>query len=573
MHDQLYVYDCLTGKLRVSNGDLMAIGAGKQNTFRVKTRSESAGVFAQRNGVCCFFPHNKLKSYSINSNRVTEATKIKPERFYLFIVNGGCFIVWFGNDDSRPDFGNFDSNSWFIYHPGKQEWSGSIELKHLVQTCRDYDETALATFEGLGHDAFLLSDLREVADFFEELTSKESTAQPAAQLSKTGYCCPSCQEKFIPNKALAIATHPALMGDPILGAEEMKRFEPTQYTPRRQVLDELGSICTEYACPFCHHKLPPFFEQTQHHHIAIVGAPGVGKTYFQAAQIHQLERELPRDFGIQYRDADPESNAAISNMRIRVFYSTTAEEFREGRAFMRGNLRKQVWRNNAYELFPRPFIYTLNKEKDSHSLVYYNTGNYKKATQQAVAIFEKNKLRETDSIFYLFDPTLEPAFREVLAEQKNPPSSMLVHQSQQLADIETQLRATLHLPPGERLHTPLAIILTKSDLWKHLLGPESLLPAVRNGRFKPENIKRNSARIRDLLFKIVPEVCTNAEAISDKVCYFAVSSFGSQPESYIDDFTGEEYISPIGGKLAPVHVTDPALWMLYSADNNLLPEA
>ena len=148
-----------------------------------------------------------------------------------------------------------------------------------------------------------------------------------------------------------------------------------------------------------------------------------------------------------------------------------------------------------------------------------------------------------------------------------------MHQSQQLADIETHLRATLHLPPGEKLHAPLAIILTKSDVWKDLLGPEPLLPAVRNGRFKPENIKRNSARIRNLLFKIVPEICTNAEAISDKVCYFAVSSFGSQPESYFDDFTGEEYISPIGGKLAPVHVTDPALWMLYSADNNLFPEA
>lgn len=573
MHDQLYVYDCLTGKLRVSNGDLMAIGSGKQNTFRIKSKAESAGVFAQRKGVCCFFPHNKLKNYSINSNRVSEATKIKPERFYLFVVSGGCFIVWFGNDDSRPDFGNFDSNTWYIYHPGKQQWSEAIELKHLVQTCRDYDETALATFEGLGHDAFLLSDLKEVADFIEEMAGKDTPAHHAAHPKRAGYCCPSCRENFSTSAALAVATHPFLIGDHILGAEEMKRFEPTQYTPRRQVLDELGSICTEYACPYCHHKLPPFFEQTLPHHIAIIGAPGSGKTYYQAALIHQLERELPRDFGIQYRDADPESNAAISNMRIRVFYSTTAEEFREGRTFMRGNLRKQVWRNNAYELFPRPFVYTLNKDKSAHSLVFYNTGNYKKATQQAVALFEKNKIRESDALFYLFDPTLDPAFREVMGNNTPQSAMPFVQQAQQLADIETQLRTTLHLPPGEKIQAPLAVIVTKSDEWKHLLGPEALLPVVRNGRFKPENVKRNSARIRDLLFKIVPEICMNAEAISDQVCYFAVSAFGSQPESFIDDFTGEVYISPVGGKLAPMHVTDPALWMLHMADSNLIPEA
>jgi len=350
-------------------------------------------------------------------------------------------------------------------------------------------------------------------------------------------------------------------------------FTPAKYNDKGQALDEMGAQCSEFACPHCHHKLPPFFEQTTHHHITILGAPTAGKVYYQAALIHQLERELPRDFNIPFRDATPESNTALNNMRIRTFYSSTPEEFREGRDMMHHALRRKVWRNNVFELVPRPFIYNLTKESSAHSLLFYNTGN----RESAQPVLPQIRKGEADAIFYLYDPTLEPAFREVIRDfatipQQAPCSNTVCSQSQLLSVAEMHIRTALNVPPGEKINIPISVIVTKCDIWKQLLGPEPLLPIVRNGRLKPQNLLRNSLRIRDLLFHLAPEVCSQAESLSTRVNYFAVSSFGNPPEEFSDELTGETYIAPAGGRLSPFHVTDPVLWFLYNTDMGMFPE-
>lgn len=572
MNDQLYIYDCLSGKLRVSNGDFMAIGAGKQNTFRIKTTAESAGVFAQRNGVCRFFPHNQHTLYSINSKQVSSPTLIKPENFYLMVLSGGLIIAWFGSDDSRPDFGNFDPNCWYIYTPDSDQWSDALDLELVLSRSKQASGDALATFDGLGHNAYLLSDLREVADFYLNSDHKEKVFNTAENPRKNGFRCPSCHQLFSAEQALGIAVHPQLRGDAYLGENAMRRFTPEKYNDMGQMIDEMGVQCSEYACPHCHHKLPPFFDQTEPHHITIIGAPSAGKVYYQAALIHQLERELPRDFNIPFRDAAPESNTALNNMRIRAFYSSTPEEFHEGSDMMHRAIRRKVWRNNAYELVARPFIYTLNKETSAHSLIFYNTGN----TESAQPLLPQICNGESDVIFYLYDPTLDPAFRDVIKDFTSLPmqatSAGVCSQSQLLAGVEMHIRTMLNLPPGEKIHTPIYVIVTKCDTWKQLLGPEPLLPTVRNGRIKPQNLIRNSTRIRDLIFHLAPEICSQAESLSSSVFYFAVSSFGTQPEEFTDALTGLNYIAPAGGRLSPFHVTDPVLWFLYNTEAGMFPE-
>lgn len=576
MKNQLYIYDCLTGKLRVSDGDFMAIGSGKQNTFRIKTKAEISGVFAQRNGVCRFFLHNKVARYSINGNDMAETAHIKPNRIYLFVLSGGCFIAWFGDEESRPNFGAFDSNCWYVYHPEKDEWSDAIELSQLLKTCRTYDDCVLATFQGLEHNAYRLGDLREVADFINTGNELAHTSYKVKNNVKDGFCCPSCRECFVPGEALAIAVHPQLMGDSILGENAMKRFIPTNKNTKGQVMDDMGAICSEFACPVCHHKLPPFFEKTQHHRIAIIGVPSSGKAYYLASVVHQMEREMPRDFNIPFRDADPENNAALNNMRIRVFYSSTAEEFREGRDYLHGQLRRSVWRNNVYEKISNPFIFTLNKQSSAHSLIFYDgaceCGNHPATSTP----FDNDSLRGVDALFCMFDPCLEPAFRDIITGFNSlvagAPSKAVCRQSLILSDIDIKLRQMYNMPPGEKMDIPIAVVVSKWDIWKELLGPEPLLPTVRNGRLKYDNILANSARIRDLLFHLVPEICTNAEAISNKVCYFAVSSYGEAPEAYLDELTGDMFAAPEDGKLTPFHVTDPALWLLQQEECGLFPD-
>ena len=66
MNKQLYIYDCLSGKLRASDGNFMTIGAGEKNTFRLRMSAENGGSFAQRDNVCRFFPHGHVSRYSLN---------------------------------------------------------------------------------------------------------------------------------------------------------------------------------------------------------------------------------------------------------------------------------------------------------------------------------------------------------------------------------------------------------------------------------------------------------------------------------------------------------------------------
>lgn len=578
MKDQLYVYDCLTGKLRVSNGDFMAVGAGKQNTFRVRSAVENAGVFAQRNGTCRFFPHNKVTSYSINGNRTSDIAHIKPEQFYLFVLCGGCFIAWFGNDDSRPDFGSFNTDCWYTYHPEREEWSQEITFESLIDQAEKTDDCVLATFHGLGYNAFRITDIREVSTF---LRNDDGTAHVKASAKKeqqTTFFCPHCNEPFIPKNVLAVAVHPQLQGDSILGPHAMKRFVPTQYTQSGLVLDEMGAECNDFACTQCHLKLPPFYENTVHHRIAIVGAPAAGKAYYLASLVHQLERELPQHFGIPFRDADPEQNAALNNMRMRAFYSNTPEEFREGREFLSTKLRSRVWRHNEWTQLPHPFIYTLNKGNASHSLIFYSgCPDDDESHTQNVPKFDKDALRHVDAIFYVFDPCQHPAFREIIEDLSTSASDLspriLRQQSILLTDIELHLRKSLGLPHGTKVNTPIAFILTKSDLWQSLLGPEPLLSTVRSGRLKMNNIQSNSLRIRELLFRIAPEICSHAEAISGNLNYFAVSSFGIQPQIFMDELTGETFTAPAGGKLVPSYVSAPLMWILSQYDSALFSDA
>lgn len=570
MKDQLYVYDCLTGKLRVSNGDFMAVGAGKQNTFRIKAEADNAGVFAQRNGICKFFPHNQITDYSVNGNRSNGIALIKPERFYLFVLSGGCFVAWYGDEDSRPDFATFDADSWYIYNPGTGEWSEEMDFCSLLKQCKKYDDSMLATFYGIDRNAFRATDLAEVADFLMKKEGEKIKGPAASKLKSTGYCCAFCYHQFSSEQAKAIATHSLLQGDPILGERCMKRYIPTEYTTDGKPIDEMGSVSHEYACPVCHHKLPPFYERTKHHRIAIVGSATAGKTYYMTALVQQLERELPRYFGIPFRDADPEQNAALNNMRIRVFYSNTPQEFNEGHKLLAPRLRSTVWHQDEYADMPRPFIYAFNRDSASHTLVLYHTN------ASCDGKDDKNILQHAESIFYLLDPTQEPALAEIIKESHPEVSTFctrhICKQSLILTDIEIHLRKTLNLPPGTKTDKPLAIIIAKSDLWQDLLGPEPLHPIVRNNTLKHNNIKANSNRLRDFLFRLTPEICTSAESISDKVSYFAVSSFGTIPEEIEDELTGTSYIAPIGGKLTPAHVTDPVLWALSQCDESLLSD-
>ncbi|MBR3926632.1 MAG: hypothetical protein IKJ58_07700 [Akkermansia sp.] len=576
MNNRLYIYDCLTGKLRASDADFMSIGKGQKNTFRIAMAEENAGTFAQRNGVCRFFPRDKDAPYSLNRETVSNSVLLEAGVLNLLVIGGGCAVLWFGEADKQPDFSIMNPRSWYAYDPEVGTWSTPMALMELASSPLADTEDALAGFEGLREYAFRLKDIADVARSLPQSNARLQNIHERRATPSGHYRCPFCWATFKRSEMLSVATHPELRGDNILGEQEMQRFQPQHMDAESFPLDSRGQRCTEQACPACHHKLPPIFGHTSQHIFSLIGVPGAGKSYYLAALIHELESLIPREFGEPFRDTSPATNEPLNNMRMRLFTAGGPEDANIGKTQLREKRYHQVWKDGAFVNMPRPFIYSLSKHEQTDSVILYDYAgeSYEPGGSFAESV-EAEHLKVADTLFFLFDPTTNPGFRTLLKDVDDPQLQKNLYppgrQTQLLTATELRLRTSLNLPPGQKMTTPLAVIIGKSDSWLHLLGPEPLLPVVRNGRVRRDNVAANSARLRKLLFHISPQICTHAEAISDTVVYFAASALGKAPVEFTHEETGEKLLGPADSNLHPLHVTDAFIWALNRAEPLLLP--
>ncbi|MBQ4614560.1 MAG: hypothetical protein IJB31_06505 [Akkermansia sp.] len=584
--NKLFIYDCCIGKLRASGSDFMDMGAAEQNTFRLHMNEPRGGSFAIRGDVCRFYPNVHISSFSLNGKDFSTDCDITIDTLHLMVVASGCFLIWFGNEEFRPDFSPFDPTNWYVYNKEKGEWMGPFALKEMADMPDSPDNRLLATFPGLDGQAFYLKDIRSVAKFAPEIQVKSPTEQKFSkqhpsisrqniptqdpdkaveQRSGRDYVCPHCHHKFTENEILSIAVHHNLRGDDILGHSAMRRFLPSSFDAQGIPTDEYGATCPESACPACHLHLPPFFRQTTQHIVPIVGSSGAGKTYYLLSLIHQMESDLPKMFNSAFRDADPSGNSVITHMKHKLFSASTPQQAYVGNTGYNGKLYQPVWSNGEFQNQPKPFIFNINNRAKAHSLVLYDSaGDAFMPNKEDERHRKEAVLRSPSGCLFLYDPCADSAFVRLLGEKKEieTPTQQLGSQTTILTETELRLRLHTNTPPGERLPIPLAFIVGKADIWQHLMGPESLLPAIYNGKVITEHIETNSKRIRQFLFNINPSICTNAEAIAERVCYFAVSSLGAEPVRFRDPETGEILTAPSPAELRPKNVTHPLLWIL-----------
>lgn len=585
LNNKLFIYDCCLGKLRASDCDFMTMGAAAQNTFRLHMSEPRGGAFALRGDKCRFYPNGHIKAYSLNGKICNTDCDIAIDTLHLMVLGKGCFLLWFGDENNRPDFSPFDPTNWYIYNKATAEWSGPFALEDLADMPDKQESPLLATFPGLVGQAFYLRDIREVAKHAPEdmLPPSRAVAEPASPQStraqkhaaaqpepliaegkETELTCPHCQHKFAASEILAIAAHHDLRGDNILGHNAMRRFFPTAFNARGIPMDESGAACPETACPACHTHLPPFFKQTSQHIVPLVGAPAAGKTYYLLSLIHELESELPRLFNTSFRDADPSGNSILTHLMRQVFTAKTTHQAYVSSTRPNGKFYHRIWRNGEFQDSPRPLIFNINKDTQNHSLVLYDcAGDTFQPGNKAAASSREALLQSPSGCMFLYDPCADEAFCRLLAEGDARQTTLQeVPQSSLLSEVELQLRMHLNTPLGKKMKLPLAIIIGKLDLWQHLLGPEPLLPAIHNGKLLSEHIATNSRRIRQFLFSINPSLCTNAEAMAEDVRYFAVSALGTAPSKFRDAETGEVLLAPAPGELRPRGVTTPLLWLL-----------
>ena len=485
------------------------------------------------------------------------------------------------------------TDAWCVQHKSTGITEGPFKVGQVAQ----YISNGVTQNEHVvylrGTKAGFFSE--SVANIFDALSDEEglvtdiSSPEPVEPEVETlsgehgSLTCPTCWLKFDPGDAKHVAVHESLKGDPLLGPGEMKRFTANRYADNGVALDPMGIMTMDIACPHCHRRLPPDFLDIKHHIISIVGAPTAGKSYFLCVFTQMLKKSLFTRFGTSFIDADPTANAHLTSMSDTLFGSSTAEQAKVAKTDLEGDMYERLTRHGRKVMLPKPFIFNIQPPKTSgnegRAVIFYdNAGEHFQPGIDQTESPGTLHLAASSGIIFLFDPTYNKEFRRRLPEHEDPQLRISGHADIQdtiLAEAKVRVKKVLGLDARTKLDTPLAVVVGKFDVWRDLLNTDSIAQPMEESEFNQGAVEENSQVVRDLMMEVCPQVVSGAEAISNNVKYFPVSSFGCSPETigYVQDAQGKDIpiLSPNPENINPILVEVPMVWLLSQIEPQLVP--
>jgi hypothetical protein len=470
---------------------------------------------------------------------------------------------------------------WVLFDAQTGDQLGEFPPARLLDVARELGrapDTLACTPQGL-EVGFGLSQIAPLLAPPEETPpAPAGKALLAAEQNRGAHLCPVCWTRFDAGDALSIAVHEDLRGDPVLGSDARLRFQPTRFNDQGLALDPMGLACTDLACPHCRRQLPPGYLDRPHRIISLIGAPSAGKSYYLAVLTRMLQDRLPEDFHLAFKDGDPSGNMLLNQMRNTLFSAATPEEALLGKTALEGATYEKLPRLGRMVSLPRPFIYSLSRpgqqRHETSVILYDNAGEH---FEPGIDIHDSPgamHVATSSGLIFLFDPTANARFKAKLVGVEDPQFSLKGRIDQQdsiLAEMETRMKRVLGLAQDERIKTPLAFVVGKSDTWEQLLS-SPLEPVVRAGGLDLAAIRRNSDRVRAVLIALCPGLVASAESLAEQICYFAATSFGHTPVM-IPAGPNKGRIAPDPQRLAPAHVEEPLYWLLHLASPAMFPAA
>lgn len=481
----------------------------------------------------------------------------------------------------QADFALVRPDLWVLFDPLTGDQLGEHAPGSLLAAARELGratDTLACTPLGL-EIGFNLSQVAPLLSPPEPTPVKpQGKTLLAAEQNRGAHVCPVCWTRFDSGDALSIAVHEDLRGDPILGPDARLRFHPTRFNDQGLALDPMGLACTDLACPHCRRQLPPGFLERPHRILSLIGAPSAGKSYYLAVLTRVLQERLPEDFGLAFKDGDPSGNMLLNQMRNTLFSAGTPEEALLGKTTLEGATYEKLPRLGRMVSLPRPFIYSLSRpgqqRQETSVILYDNAGEH---FEPGIDIHDSPgamHVATSSGLIFLFDPTANARFKSRLVGVDDPQLALKGRVDQQdsiLAEMESRVKRVLGLSQDERIRTPLAFVVGKSDTWEQLL-PSPLEPVAAAGGLDLAAVARNSDRVRALLATLCPGIVAAAESLAENVRYFAVSSFGHTPVM-IGAGPNQGRIAPDPRRLAPAHVEEPLYWLMHLAAPPMFPAA
>jgi len=361
--------------------------------------------------------------------------------------------------------------------------------------------------------------------------------------------CPHCWHEFGVDEILAVAEHPDLLDDPVLGEDAQQRFLPSRFTPDGQPIDAFGVVCPDLACPRCRLVVPRSLAQKAPLFFSIIGAPASGKSYLLTTMVWQLRGLMASQFGLTFTDADSTSNERLNQYERTLFLPAQKETYTTlEKTEMQGSMYDRVLLNNMEVRLPRPLMFSVipqphhvfyQKKRaalEQTLVLYDNAGEHFQPGADSASDPGTQHLVRSSGIFFLFDPSKDPRFRA-----KCPSSDPQMKDGAQVEPQETLLtesiaRITRHSRSTDSgdLDRPIVVIVTKYDIWHSLLRyplpkPWRRTRSLATAGLDLDAIGVASVAVRHMLMQICPELVAAVEAHSSAVTYLPTSATGHSP--------------------------------------------
>lgn len=352
-----------------------------------------------------------------------------------------------------------------------------------------------------------------------------------------GFMCPFCRHTTSLDNVLAVAIDPNSVGDPVLGESEQQRFLPTRFTPSGQAIDAGGFICPDIACPKCHMTLPTAVLNNPLRIMSIVGAPGSGKSYFLASSAWNMRHVLPSRFGLGFMDVDPTINRWLNDYEEKLFFQ---EDIAELQNIVKTDLQstmvyRQILMDGHPMFLPLPSLFSISTSdsSDHHILALYdNAGEHFQVGADSRSMPGTLHMLHAEAILFLFDPSGDPRFRDVLSKGTGTASNKAQRQDVLLTEMATRMRRHLGNQSTAKLTKPIIFGVSKADLLIHLL-PKDLSPYKTNEDGQQcldlSAIATMSSVLRKIIQQRAPELVHTVESIGQHVVYMPISALGHNP--------------------------------------------
>jgi hypothetical protein len=437
------------------------------------------------------------------------------------------------------------SERYLVNHNGEEY--GPMKESELLEYCESGTFRPTTKVWCLA-DPNNVMELSELVDF-ETAGAEPIVSAPVVEKKRTvaaeeaqaelgeSFMCPYCRTVSLLEDVLSVSTSPALLGDPVLGEGEQRRFLPSQFTGNGLALDSEGGVCTEIACPRCHMALPRMLLETPQMVMSVIGAAGAGKSVFLASSMWQCRQVLNRMFGVSFMDLDPVANRWINAYEEKLFFQEDDQMLQqiEKTDLQASNVCRTVMLDGDSVLLPLPSFFQLRTktEPQPQSLVVYDSaGEHFRAGADTQASAVTLNMLNADVLFFMFDPSADPRFRPMLDHGSGTAHNYAQRQDVLLAEMAARIRRHMGNRSETRLTKPLIFGVSKADLLRqHLPLDAEIYKKFDEKRLALDLVvlKQVSEATENLLNDVSPEVTATAHDIASEVWFVPVSALGHNP--------------------------------------------